>query len=76
MSRMGHASPRAALIYQHATPERDRLLAEALSQLAGTGAGTTRTEDASPHLCGDRPPTHRCRPPSHFETHDNPEEDA
>jgi hypothetical protein len=30
MTRMGHASLRAALIYQHATPERDRALADAL----------------------------------------------
>ncbi len=34
MSRMGHTSPRAALIYQHATSERDQALAEALSRLA------------------------------------------
>jgi integrase len=33
MTRMDHASPRAALIYQHATDERDRAIAEALSQL-------------------------------------------
>jgi integrase len=32
MTRMGHASPRAALIYQHATEERDRTIADALSQ--------------------------------------------
>ncbi|QYG91171.1 site-specific integrase [Iamia sp. SCSIO 61187] len=31
MARMGHASPRAALIYQHATAERDRAIADALS---------------------------------------------
>jgi integrase len=31
MTRMGHASPRAALIYQHATEERDKAIAEALS---------------------------------------------
>jgi integrase len=31
MTRMGHASPRAALIYQHAGEERDRVIAEALS---------------------------------------------
>ena len=30
MARMGHASPRAALIYQHASAERDRAIAEAL----------------------------------------------
>ena len=34
MSRMGHASVRAALIYQHATAERDATIARALSELA------------------------------------------
>jgi integrase len=38
MARMGHASPRAALIYQHATADRDRAVADALSQLAGARA--------------------------------------
>jgi integrase len=33
MSRMGHCSPRAALIYQHAVADRDRHVAEALSSL-------------------------------------------
>lgn len=33
MSRMGHASPRAALIYQHATRERDAEIAAGLSSL-------------------------------------------
>jgi integrase len=33
MARMGHASSRAALIYQHATRDRDRALADALSRL-------------------------------------------
>lgn len=32
MTRMGHASPRAALIYQHASREREREITEALSQ--------------------------------------------
>ena len=35
MARMGHASAQAALIYQHATAERDRAIADALSDLAG-----------------------------------------
>jgi integrase len=35
MARMGHASPRAALIYQHATEDRDQEIAEALSVLVG-----------------------------------------
>jgi len=34
MARLGHASPRAALIYQHATVERDRLIADAISKVA------------------------------------------
>ncbi len=34
MARMGHASARAALIYQHATRDRDEALADALSKLA------------------------------------------
>lgn len=34
MARMGHSSPRAALIYQHATQDRDQVVAEALSRLA------------------------------------------
>ena len=33
MSRMGHASPRAALIYGRATPDRDAVIAAALSDL-------------------------------------------
>jgi integrase len=33
MHRMGHGSMRAALIYQHATSERDRLIADRLSNL-------------------------------------------
>jgi hypothetical protein len=31
MRRMGHASMRAALIYQHASDERDRAIADSLS---------------------------------------------
>ena len=33
MGRMGHASMRAALIYQHRTAERDRAIADALDQM-------------------------------------------
>jgi hypothetical protein len=32
MSRMGHSSSRAALIYQHSSPERDEWIAAALSE--------------------------------------------
>jgi hypothetical protein len=34
MSRLGHASPDAALRYQHATSDRDAALTHALSELA------------------------------------------
>ncbi|MEY9969540.1 integrase [Streptacidiphilus sp. MAP12-16] len=34
MARMGHSTPRAALIYQHASSDRDRVIAEALEALA------------------------------------------
>jgi integrase len=33
MARMGHDSPRAALIYQHASEDRDRVIAEALAEM-------------------------------------------
>lgn len=32
MARIGHSSPRAALIYQHATVERDKRIADAMSE--------------------------------------------
>ena len=39
MHRMGHSSMRAALIYQHATSQRDREIAAALDVLIGREAG-------------------------------------
>ena len=32
MARLGHSSPRAAMIYQHATRERDKVIAARLGQ--------------------------------------------
>ena len=40
MARMGRASPRAALIYQHATEERDVVIAEGLSQMVRDTLGS------------------------------------
>jgi hypothetical protein len=40
MARIGHASPRAAMIYQHATRDRDQAIAAALDALINEGAGT------------------------------------
>ena len=47
MSRMGHASPRAALIYQHATQDRDAAIAAALSQLIVEDSKKTREAKAA-----------------------------
>jgi len=43
MARIGHSSPRAALIYQHATEERDRAVASFLDEQL---ASVTRTKRA------------------------------
>lgn len=49
MSRMGHASPRAALIYQHATRDRDAAIAAALSKVIVKGtAQEARRRNATP----------------------------
>ncbi|MCZ0999008.1 tyrosine-type recombinase/integrase [Streptomyces mirabilis] len=37
MARMGHSTARAALIYQHASADRDRLIADAVSGLVDKG---------------------------------------
>lgn len=48
MSRMGHSTARAALIYQHAGADRERLIADSLSDLLTTARKTadgTRKQD-------------------------------
>jgi integrase len=47
MARMGHASPQAALVYQHATAERDRAIADALGEMivASLAAGGQVEDD-------------------------------
>lgn len=44
MARMGHASMRAALIYQHATSQRDRAIADALDRMMADEAAAERDE--------------------------------
>lgn len=46
MARLGHASPRAAMIYQHAAADRDRRIAEGLDSMAEE-AGLRLPEPAS-----------------------------
>ena len=67
MDRMGHASSRAALIYLHSTDDRQRTLAEAVSErarreLAGESRGTRVARDGhidyseDPPIMGRDPP--------------------
>ena len=44
MARIGHASPRAALIYQHATPDRDRAVASFLEEIMAASKPSPRAD--------------------------------
>ena len=55
MGRMGHASMRAALNYQHRTADRDRLIADALDTLIDA-AQKTRSEPNGSGEGGDASP--------------------
>lgn len=46
MARLGHSSARAAMIYQHAASDRDRLIAARLNELVRPG--TTGTDNVTP----------------------------
>ena len=52
MARLGHASPQAAMVYQHASLARDVVIAQRLAQMA-EAAGLT----AAAHGCSERPAT-------------------
>ena len=54
MHRAGHASPDAALRYQHATKDRDRVLADALTKLATTAPVVAITPAAAASSRPDR----------------------
>ncbi|MGW1068039.1 hypothetical protein ACWD4F_26360 [Streptomyces aureus] len=71
MARMGHSTARAALIHQHASADRDRLIADAVSGLVKKGrkrgACRSKKKDQKPngHAAGteaDRSPRIRQRP--------------
>jgi integrase len=50
MARIGHSSPRAALIYQHATAERDRAIASYLDEQVA--AATNARSNVTPLVAG------------------------
>ena len=45
MARLGHSSPKAALIYQHAVEERDQVIAQALDEIARKASDGGRARD-------------------------------
>jgi hypothetical protein len=47
MTRTGHASTRAALIYQHASQDRDRAIAKALGDALKTARKGTRNRSGT-----------------------------
>jgi hypothetical protein len=60
MERMGHSSPRAALIYLHATRERDQKIAAGMGKLFADAKRTrTKTTGTEPKRSG----TQRARSP-------------
>ncbi len=68
MTRMGHSSSRAALIYQHMTSDRDRAIADRLGAMIRGGGGVapgSLGEDAEGtwwHACGTAPETTKGQP--------------
>jgi hypothetical protein len=45
MARIGHSSPRAAMVYQHATRDRDRAIAAALDVLIEDARRNSASEE-------------------------------
>jgi len=54
MGRMGHSTTRAALIHQHRTTERDRLIAAAMSQLVEAELGEAHSTSGTQRARRDR----------------------
>jgi len=48
MARLGHSSTRAAMIYQHATSDRDQVIAQALGGLARQARATMPNQPRNP----------------------------
>jgi hypothetical protein len=48
MARLGHSSMRASMIYQHATRDRDQVIAKALGTFAKEARGTKEEPPETP----------------------------
>src|SRR6266568_4384396 len=60
MGRMGHSTTRAALIYQHRTTERDRLIAAAMSEIVETELDEIEAETTTSLMRGEKNRDHAC----------------
>ena len=56
MARLGHSSTRAAMIYQHASEERDRRIADRLSQMVAEEAASSMPSERNGARMGHVPP--------------------
>lgn len=55
MARMGHSTPKSALVYQHVAESRDRIIAERMALLAEPRLKTGNSESSrskGPHAAG------------------------
>jgi hypothetical protein len=64
--RMGHSSPRAALIYQHATRDRDEAIAAAMGEVVQHGQAEGRDQGPIGHESAGRRPDGHGRPVAHL----------
>ena len=66
MDRLGHACPQAALRYQHATRERDTVIADAMGLMMRAAQVERTEEEDGPAEAQTRPAvTQECRPFGH-----------
>lgn len=57
MARLGHSPSKAALIYQHGVQERNKVIVEALDQIARTASDRSSARDGPLNA----PPESTCR---------------
>ncbi|MDQ0961139.1 hypothetical protein QFZ66_005017 [Streptomyces sp. B4I13] len=62
MTRMGHSSSRAALIYQHMTSDRDRAIADRLGAMIRNGGGNASAWQRRDEHAGTLPTGRHRRP--------------
>jgi integrase len=64
MGRLGHTTPAMAMIYQHTAADRDRLIADRLSQIALGNQPSTSAKASKPRPTSRRTRAHKLEQPS------------